>query len=195
MQVLSVNVAVVGNLFMEQPDQPKRIASAIHKHSVQGAVQVQQRGVAGDEQADLRIHGGPDKAVYAYPSEHYAFWAQQLTVWKRKQLLPPGSMGENLTLQGLLESDVWVGDRLHIGNAMLEVTEPRRPCFKFNAKIGLAHAAKMMIQACNTGFYLRVLQPGALCAGDRIGLVPGPREVSISQINEQRRKGRQQELF
>jgi MOSC domain-containing protein YiiM len=104
--------------------------------------------------------------------------------------LPPGSMGENLTLQGLLESDVWIGDRLQIGGALLEVTEPRRPCFKFNAKMGFAHAAKAMVQAGCTGFYLRVVDVGEIRAGDAITLSAGARDMSIAQINERRRRER-----
>jgi len=196
MKVLSVNVTAVGALFIEQSSHVHRIATAIHKQPVSGPVMVRKLGLAGDEQADLSVHGGPDKAVYAYPSEHYAFWvAQRLAAFKREEALPPGSMGENLTLQGLLESDVWIGDRLHIGGAVLEVSEPRRPCFKFNAKMGFAHAARMMEQAGNSGFYLRVVQSGEIQAGDAITLVAGARDMSVAQINERRRKGRQRDLF
>lgn len=196
MQVLSVNVALVGNLFMQQSNEVHRIATAIHKHPAQGAVVVNRLGLAGDEQADLSVHGGLDKAVYAYPSEHYDFWAaQRLATLKREEPLPFGSMGENLTLQGVLEQDVWVGDRLHIGDVICEVTEPRSPCFKFNAKMGFSHAVKMMTQSGYSGFYLRVVQTGALRAGDAVTLLPGPREVSIAKINEQRRRGRQRDLF
>lgn len=196
MQVLSVNIAPVGTLFIEQSNHVHRIATGIHKQSVQGAVQVKKLGLDGDEQADLSVHGGLDKAVYAYPSEHYAFWAaQRLAALKREEPLPPGSMGENLTLQGVLESDVWIGDRLHIGDTVLEVTEPRQPCFKFNAKMGFSHAAKAMVQAGCSGFYLRVVQTGSLQAGDAVTLIPGPRATSVVQINERRRKGRQRDLF
>jgi MOSC domain-containing protein YiiM len=196
MKVLSVNIATVGQLFSTQANAAHRIVTGIHKRPVQGAVLVNRLGLSGDEQADLSVHGGLDKAVYAYPFEHYAFWAaQRLATTKREEPLPPGSMGENLTLQGLLETDVWVGDRLHIGDAVLEVTEPRSPCFKFNAKMGFSHAARMMVQAGNSGFYLRVVQTGALRADDAVTLAPGAREVSIARINEQRRKGRQQDLF
>lgn len=196
MQILSVNIAPVGVLFVAQSDRMRRIATGIHKQPVAGAVQVNPLGLAGDEQADPTVHGGLVKAVYAYPCEHYAFWAEQRrAVFKRDDPLPPGSMGENLTLQGLLERDVWVGDRLHAGEVMLEVTEPRQPCFKFNAKMGFAHAAKMMVQAGCSGFYLRVVQTGSLRAGDAVTLLPGPRTTSIAQINERRSKGRQRDLF
>src|SRR4051812_28757961 len=113
------------------------------------------------------MHGGLDKAVYAYPSEHYAFWmAQRAAALKREELLPPGSIGENLTLQGVLEDDVWIGDRLRIGDTLLQVSEPRRPCFKFAAKMGFNHAVKLMVQSGYSGFYLCVLQTGCVQAGD-----------------------------
>lgn len=196
MQVLSVNTATVGALFIEQSSHTYRIATGIHKQPVQGAVMINKLGLDGDEQADLSVHGGLNKAVYAYPFEHYAFWSEQrLAAFKRHEPLPPGSMGENLTLRGVLETDVWVGDRLHIGGAVLEVTEPRQPCFKFNAKMGFSHAAKMMLQAGCSGFYLRVVQTGQVAAGDAVTLVAGPRTTSIAQVNERRRKGRQRDLF
>jgi MOSC domain-containing protein YiiM len=196
MKVLSVNVGTVGNLFVRQSGDPHRVVTGIHKQPVAGTVIVRRPGLQGDEQADLTEHGGLDKAVYAYPFEHYQFWAaQKRAVFKREEPLPPGSMGENLTIQGLLENDVWVGDRLAIGGVLLKVTEPRSPCFKFAAKMGFAHAVKMMVQSGATGFYLSVVQEGVLQADDPITLLPGPREVSIRQINDRRRRGRQPELF
>jgi len=196
MRLLSVNRSAVGSLFIQQSNELHRIATGIHKTAVGGAVQVNKLGLDGDEQADLSVHGGLDKAVYAYPSEHYAFWAaQRLAVFKRDEPLPPGSMGENLTLQGLLESDLWIGDRLQVGDAILEVTEPRQPCYKFNAKMGFPHAVKLMVQSGFTGFYLRVVQVGVIEAGQPIALLPGVREVSIEQLNAQRRRGRQRDLF
>lgn len=196
MKVVSVNVASAGALFIEQSGHKYRIATGIHKQPVQGPVAVNRLGLAGDEQADLTVHGGLDKAVYAYPAEHYAFWAaQRLAALKRDEPLPPGSMGENLTIEGLLESDVWIGDRLQIGSAILEVTQPRQPCFKFNAKMGFSHAAKMMVQAGNSGFYLRVVQTGDVRAGDAITLVAGKRTTPLTEVNERRRMGRQRDLF
>jgi MOSC domain-containing protein YiiM len=196
MKVVSVNVASIGDLFIHQSDQVRRIATGIHKQPVAGSVLVEKLGLVGDEQADPSVHGGLHKAVYAYPSEHYAFWiAQRLAVLKREEPLPPGSMGENLTLQGLLETDVWIGDRLYVGSTVLEVTEPRQPCFKFNAKMGFSHAVKMMVQSGYSGFYLRVVESGNIAAGDSVVLHAGRRELSIVQINERRRKGRQRDLF
>ncbi|KIF82812.1 MOSC domain-containing protein [Noviherbaspirillum autotrophicum] len=196
MRVVSVNLAAVGEMFIRQSERDHRIMTAIHKQPVADAVRVKRLGLAGDEQADLTVHGGLDKAVYAYPSEHYAFWAaQRLAALKREVPLPPGSMGENLTLAGLLERDVWVGDRLHVGSAVLQVTEPRRPCYKFAAKMGFSHAVKMMTQSGFTGFYLRVIEEGEIATGDAVTLLPGTRNVSIAQVNEQRLKGRQRDLF
>lgn len=196
MQIVSVNAGRAADLFVGQENDRRRIVSAIRKQAVAGAVAVGRLGIAGDEQADLSVHGGLDKAVYAYPSEHYPFWiAQRAAVFKMTQPLPPGAMGENLTLAGVLESDVWVGDRLQVGSVLLQVTEPRTPCFKFNARMGFAHAARAMVQSGFSGFYLRVLEPGSVCAGDAVTLLPGPRGMAIADINERRRKGRQQDLF
>jgi MOSC domain-containing protein YiiM len=196
MKVLSVNVATVGNLFIKQSGDVHRIVTGIHKRPVVAPVVVKKLGLAGDEQADLTVHGGLDKPVYAYPAEHYPFWMEhRLAALKRDEPLPPGSMGENLTIQGLLEDEVWIGDRLAIGDVLLEVTEPRSPCYKFAAKIGFSHAVKLMVQSGASGFYLRVVREGALQAGDAIRLSPGPREISIAQINDRRRKGRQRDLF
>lgn len=196
MKILSINVAPVGNLFSAEEGAMQRIASAIGKQPVAGPVEVRRLGLAGDEQADRRLHGGVAKAVYAYPFEHYAFWVEQrLKANKRHEPMPYGAMGENLTLQGLPETDVWVGDRLLIGEVELEVTEPRTPCFKLNARLRLNHASKLMVQSGYSGFYLRVVREGMIEAGDHISVRPGPRVTAIMHINDQRRKGRQPDLF
>ncbi|HEY8605971.1 MAG TPA: MOSC domain-containing protein [Noviherbaspirillum sp.] len=196
MKVASVNTGRVGDLFVQQSERMRRVATGIHKHPVEGPVAVNRLGLEGDEQADLTVHGGLAKAVYAYPSEHYPFWrAQRLAVLKRDEPLAPGAMGENLTLEGLLEEDVWIGDRLHAGTVVLEVTEPRQPCYKFGAKMGFAHAVKLMLQSGHTGFYLRVVETGSIAAGDTFVLHPGPRQVSVAQVNQRRWRGRQHELF
>lgn len=196
MKVLSINCAPVGNLFVSDEEGMRRVASAIHKQPVAHAVEVSRFGIVGDEQADRKLHGGPNKAVYAYPIEHYSFWiAQRTQILKREEALAPGSMGENLTVEGLTEQDVWVGDRLAIGTAILEVTEPRTPCFKFNVKLRLPHAAKLMVQSGFSGFYLRVVQEGSMRAGDAISLLPGPRQTRIAMLNDRRRSGPQADLF
>ena len=160
------------------------VPSAMHKVAQTGALVVGPLGLAVDEQADLSVHGGLEKAVYAYPSEHYAFWRQERTLAGLGGIddrLAFGSLGENLTLQGLLETDVWVDDELHFPNCRLRVTQPREPCFKFNASMGFNTASKRMAQSGFCGFYLAVDQAGTLQAGEGFDLVPGPRQVSIPE--------------
>ena len=160
------------------------ILTAIHKTAATGAISVQPLGLEGDEQADLSVHGGLDKAVYAYPSEHYAFWREQRAQAGAASLddaLPWGAMGENLSLQGLLEADVWVGDLLRFPHCTLRVTQPREPCYKFNAAMGFNQAVRAMAQSGYCGFYLAVDQPGAISAGESFELVPGARQVSIRE--------------
>jgi MOSC domain-containing protein YiiM len=162
----------------------RTILTAIHKLPVAGAVPVRPLGLDGDEQADLSVHGGLDKAVYAYPSEHYPFWREaraQAGLTRIDEALPFGAVGENLTLQGVLETDVWVGDVLKFANCELRVTQPREPCYKFNAAMGFSGAAKAMAQMGCCGFYLAVDLPGHLGAGESFELVPGPRRLRITE--------------
>ena len=162
----------------------RNILSAIHKTAVSGAVQVKALGLEGDEQVDLTVHGGLEKAVYAYPSEHYAFWLAQRQVAGLADIddqLPHGALGENLTLSGLLERDVWVGDVLKFASCTLRVQQPREPCFKFNATMGFNQASKVMAQSGFCGFYLSVDKPGTLQAGEAFTLLPGPRRVSMEE--------------
>jgi MOSC domain-containing protein YiiM len=162
----------------------RTILTAIHKQHVAGSVSVQRLGLSGDEQADLSVHGGLDKAVYAYPSEHYPFWQKaraQAGLTGIDETLAYGSAGENLSLRGLLETDVWVGDVLKFTDCELRVTLPREPCYKFNAAMGFNQAAKRMAQQGCCGFYLAVDGPGHLCAGETFELIPGPRRLSIAE--------------
>ncbi|MES2947467.1 MAG: MOSC domain-containing protein [Pseudomonadota bacterium] len=162
----------------------RAILTAIHKTAASGPVAVVPLGLQGDEQADLSVHGGLEKAVYAYPAEHYAFWRaarQTAGLASIDTELPHGSMGENLTLNGLLESDVWVGDVLRFANCVLRVEQPREPCYKFNAAMGFNTAVKAMAQSGFCGFYLSVDEPGTVQAGESFELLPGPRHVSIPQ--------------
>ncbi len=162
----------------------RSILTAIHKQPVASAVQVRPMGLTGDEQADPSVHGGLDKAVCAYPSEHYPFWQAaraQAGLAGIDDALPFGSVGENLSLQGVLESDVWVGDVLRFADCVLRVTQAREPCYKFNAAMGFAGASKAMAQAGCCGFYLAVQQSGRLSAGESFELVPGPRRLSITE--------------
>ncbi len=160
----------------------RKVLSGIGKRAVPGPVKVHRMGLDGDEQADLSVHGGLDKAVYAYPGEHYAYWESQRQahgVSLFGEPLPPGFAGENLTLQDLLEHQVWVGDELHFGAVVLRVTEPRQPCFKFAAVMGYEGASRDMLPSARCGFYLSVLQPGVVCAGDSGTLVPGRRALAV----------------
>ena len=178
--VHSVNIGTARRLQM----QGRSMLSAIGKQAVQGAVSVGRLGLLGDEQADLTLHGGLDKAVYAYPREHYAYWQTQRrahSVSLFEEVLAPGFMGENLTLQGLLESDVWIGDELHFPHCILRVTEPRHPCGKFNAVMGYAQASRDMATALCSGFYLAVDEPGSIEAGNAFTVVRGKRGLSVAE--------------
>jgi MOSC domain-containing protein YiiM len=180
LQVLGVQVGQARKVLIGG----RAVLTAIRKTSVQGYVAVKPLGLAGDEQADLSVHGGLDKAIYAYPSEHYTFWQAQRAQAGLNGIddeLAFGAMGENLTLSGLLERDVWVGDVLEFAHCTLRVDQPREPCFKFNAALGYKTAVKDMAQSGFCGFYLSVDQPGSLQAGEAFVLHPGPRRVSIPE--------------
>jgi MOSC domain-containing protein YiiM len=162
----------------------RSILTAIGKSAVGAPVPVGPLGLLGDEQADLSVHGGLDKAVYAYPVEHYAFWEEERARAGIAQIdsrLHWGAMGENLSVQGLQETDVWLGDVLQFANCILRVTQPREPCFKFNAAMGFNQAVKRMAETGYCGFYLAVDEPGQLQAGETFSLRPGPRRVSVRE--------------
>jgi MOSC domain-containing protein YiiM len=145
----------------------KNVTTGIFKEPVAGPVRVQKLNLKGDEQADLSVHGGADKAVYAYPSEHYAYWRSELPGMQ----LSWGAFGENLTTEGLDESSVRIGDHLSVGSAELVVTQPRLPCFKLGIRFGRPDMVKRFQRSGRTGFYLSVLREGSLSAGDAIELV------------------------
>jgi MOSC domain-containing protein YiiM len=182
MKLISINVAKAQTL---QTLDGKTVQSGIRKQPVDGSVALRAMGLQGDEQADLSVHGGLSKAVYAYPSEHYAFWQTvraQAKVADWQAELSPGAMGENLTLAGLAEKEVWIGDRLRFADCELLVSEPRYPCFKFNAVMGFSKAVKLMSESAWCGFYLAVHAPGRLTAGEGFELIAGPRELSITEL-------------
>ena len=165
----------------EVPWHGKTITTSIFKTPVSGRVSVRSLNIDGDEQSDLTVHGGPDKAVYAYPSEHYSFWKDQLP----DEELPWGSFGENFTTQGLLEDQVQIGDQLRIGSAAFTVTQPRMPCFKLGIRFGDPRMVKRFLQARRPGFYLRVDREGEIAAGDSIELVASQSEsISVVEISD-----------
>lgn len=178
-----VSVQVGGSRFLRVGDRTLR--SAIRKQPVDGPVTLTALGLAGDEQNDLRVHGGLSKAVYAMPVQHLAWWS----AWRMQQgvslfdeAIAPGQLGENLCLEGLDEQQVFIGDRLQFaGGVVLRVTEPRQPCAKFNTVIGDAQAARAMVQSGRCGFYLAVEQAGSLQAGEMFSIQPGARQTSIAQ--------------
>lgn len=180
-RLLSLNLATAAAVEIKG----RNVMTAIGKRPVEGLRQVGPLGIDGDEQADPSVHGGLSKAVYAYPSEHYPFWqtvrAQARTaLWDEP--LPHGMLGENLTISGLLEKDVCVGDVLRFPGCELAVSEPRFPCFKFNAVMGFDQASKLMFANGWCGFYLSVRMPGTVCAGESFDVIAGPREVGIVEL-------------
>jgi len=194
-QLLSINVAQAQPLLVEGG---RTVMSAIGKRSISGIeaptrIAVGHMGVAGDDQADPEVHGGLAKAVYAYPHEHYAFWqtvrAQaQAQPWG--EALPFGMLGENLTITGLFESELFIGDVLQFPDCTLAISEPRRPCYKFQAVMGFKQAPKMMAQSGYCGFYLAVRKPGTLAAGEAYTRVPGAREMGLRELFKHQMKKR-----
>jgi MOSC domain-containing protein YiiM len=182
MQVVSINVTEPERVHIDG----REWLTAMGKKPVGAPVEVRPLGLAGDGQADLAVHGGQDKAVYAYPLEHYPVWQTlraQAGVAAWGAPLPFGAMGENLSLRGLVESSVSIGDVLCFeGGCELAVSAPRFPCEKFNLAMGFKHAARMMTQSRLCGFYLAVRRPGVLSPGESFQLRPGPREVGIIEL-------------
>jgi MOSC domain-containing protein YiiM len=163
----------------------RQVPTAIAKRPADGRVEVGRLGLVGDEQADLSVHGGLSKAVYLYPSEHYPFWntvrAQARAAgWDDR--LQPGAFGENLTVEGLVEAELWIGDRLKLPQCEFAVSEPRLPCFKFAAVMGFAQAVKLMAESGWCGAYLGVIEAGTVGANDPIEILPGPREVNLREL-------------
>lgn len=177
MKVIAVNVGLPKHILIH--DTP--VATGIYKRPVAGMVLVRTLNLDGDRQADLKVHGGPDKAVYVYPSEHYEFWRRELG----RNLSEWGAFGENLTVEGLFEDAISIGDRIGIGTAVLQITQPRLPCFKLAAKFGREDIIKKFLDSRRTGFYVRVLEEGSLQAGDTIAILKrDPDQVTIREITD-----------
>ena len=176
MKLLSVNVA-----------QPKTVSingrtydTGIYKTAVAGLVSLNKLNLAGDGQGDLKNHGGEYQAIYCYPYEHYAYWATALA----RDDFAFGQFGENFTTEGLLESKVCIGDAYRIGAALVQVTQPRVPCYKLADKLGIAGFDKRFLRANRSGFYLRVTEEGDVKAGDSIALVSKDAiGMSVAEVN------------
>lgn len=174
MKLLSVNIAAPRHVEFNG----QATTTGIFKEAIADRVRVTTLTIEGDHQVDKRYHGGFNKAIYAYPSEHYAAWEEFLTT-----KLSPGQFGENLTVEGLLEENVHLGDRLRIGTALLEVTQPRVPCFKLGIKMRMPSFPKWFLKSGKLGFYLRVLAEGEIGAGDAIELTHRDEErISIREL-------------
>jgi len=175
MKVLSIQVGRPRDVAWHD----KVVRTSIFKDAVDGPVRVHAVGLEGDEQSDLTVHGGVDKAVYAYPSEHYEYWRAAYPALQ----FPAGAFGENLTTEGLGEAGLCIGDRLFIGTAEFRVSQPRMPCFKLGVRFGEPQMTKWFHESARPGFYLAVLREGMIAAGDAITIVAAaePR-FSVAEI-------------
>jgi MOSC domain-containing protein YiiM len=179
MKIRSVNVSGLTQVMHRDA----LVSTGIFKKPVAGPVIIGRTQLAGDKQADLINHGGPDKAVYGYPWEHYTQWAAELN----RDDFELGQFGENLTTEGLLESDISLGDRVRAGTVLLEVSQPRQPCFKLGIRMGLPGFPKIFMKSGLVGFYFRVLEEGTLQAGDPITVEATEHErISVQALNHLR---------
>jgi MOSC domain-containing protein YiiM len=175
MKLLSVNVG----LPREVSWMGKLVTTGIFKEPVPERVMLRTLNLAGDRQADLKVHGGASKAVYAYPSEHYAYWRNELPGVD----LPWGMFGENFTTEGLLEESAYIGDRFGVGEAEVMVTEPRMPCYKLGLKFGDPGIIKRFLASRRTGFYFAVIREGTVGAGDSFQLIGREQqEISVADV-------------
>ena len=178
MKIVSVNVGLP-QLVLRNGEP---VSTGIFKEPVAGRVIMRALNLDGDRQADLSVHGGPEKAVYVYPSEHYAFWKQELPDMN----LPWGMFGENLTATGLFETDINIGDKFRVGTAEVMVTQPRMPCYKLGIRFGRTDIIKRFLISERSGFYLSVLKEGEVCAGDEFQLLEknasGVRVVDVTRL-------------
>ena len=175
MKVLSVNVGLPRQIEFDG----QSVTSGIYKSPVQGRVRVGRLNLEGDGQADLSVHGGLNKAVYAYPAGHYEYWCREFP----GKEMPWGIFGENLTLEGLTESDVHIGDRFQIGTVVLTVTQPRLPCYKLGIKFGTDDMPERFLASRRTGFYFAVVEEGELGEGDIVRPIHrDANQVSVADI-------------
>lgn len=159
---------------------PKAVQSGYIKHAVVDPVAVSPLGLGGDEQADHSVHGGPEKAVYGYSADHYVAWRSEFPM--HAHLFVAGGMGENLTIAGLDEADLHVGEVHRVGTATLQVCQPRQPCFKLADYFGDAKMPRAMVRTGRSGWYYRVLEPGELRAGDAVRVIDRPQKFPFSRL-------------
>jgi len=162
-QLVSVNVG----LPREVAWHGRVVRTSIWKDPVEGLVHVSSLNLAGDQQSDLSVHGGKEKAVYAYPREHYEYWRRELPATD----LAWGVFGENFTTEGLLEPDIRIGDRIRVGSAEFLVTQPRMPCFKLGVRFGRDDMVKRFLRSGRSGFYLAVIREGEVASGNSLEFV------------------------
>lgn len=175
MRLVSVNVGLPRDVTWKG----RIVTTGIFKEPVEGRVALRTLNLEGDRQADLSVHGGPSKAIYAYPAEHYDYWRAKLP----DRALSWGMFGENFTTEGLTEDGVRIGDRFKIGSATLMVTQPRLPCYKLAIKFGRDDIIKRFLESGRTGFYFAVLREGEVEAGDAVELTqPDENDVSVADI-------------
>ncbi len=175
MQVISVNVGRPRQVHWKG----RTVTTGIFKEPVQGRVMVRRLNLDGDEQADLSVHGGADKAVYFYPAEHYDAWRKDLPNWQ----FPRAIFGENLTTTGMLEEGIRIGDQLRIGAAIVRVTQPRMPCYKLGLRFGRDDIIKRFLQSGRTGWYGSVMKEGDVGDGDTMEFLSrDPHHVTVADI-------------
>ena len=163
MKLISVNVGSPREITVDG----KTVRTSIWKYPVQGPIHVSTLNLDGDQQSDLSVHGGVDKAVYLYPSEHYSYWRTQLPDID----LPWGAFGENFTSEGILEDQIKIGDRIRVGSAEFMVTQPRMPCFKLGIRFNRRDIVKRFLASKRSGFYLAVIREGEVENGDAIEFI------------------------
>jgi MOSC domain-containing protein YiiM len=163
MKLISVNVGLPREITVAG----KTVRTSIWKYPVRGRIHVSTLNLDGDQQSDLSVHGGVDKAVYLYPSEHYSYWRTQLPGVE----LPWGAFGENFTSEGILEDQIRIGDRIRVGSADFMVTQPRMPCFKLGIRFNRRDMVKRFLESKRTGFYLAVIREGEVEDGDPIEFI------------------------
>ena len=175
MKIVSVNVGMPREVVW----QGMTVQTGIFKEPVAGPVMISQLNLAGDKQADLTVHGGPAKAVYAYPAEHYEYWRQEMPGVS----FPWGKFGENLTTEGLQEDTLYIGDRVGAGSAILMVTQPRMPCYKLALRFERDDMIKRFLTSGRSGFYFSVIEPGEVSAGSKVEILSrDPNRVTVADI-------------